>query len=368
LKKLIERIGIDRLVISCFRIMRINFEKLKTRRNVVVEYQEQAGYLLADGACFSRLKIEDNVQFGTLTAGIKKTRYGEQDYAFMDITIGDAETGNLQNTTIQEYKERVVRIFGYLKETYGMEIEKEETRISKMEINTTFHLDKPFYQYHRALRLMMFNLPDYYKKISEVKKKNKQYMRLESETFYRGNKSMQIKIYDKKRQIEYKTGTKLEAELMRIEFVLLTAQKVRESFGTNQLWDITDEQIDKYYITQFRKLFERRYDLWKVDNQKRLRSMVIAHKKENRNMWQRNLLNECRNLEQNNQVPFLLDIQDLLEQVQVLEKKGHFSRIKKGILQKCEPEDVYLREDAKKIEEIFDKVNRLYESNTKQES
>lgn len=86
--------------------MRINFEKLKTRRNVVVEYQEQAGYLLENGVCFSRLKIEDNVQFGMLTAGTKKTKYGERDYAFMDITIGDAETGNLQNITIQEYKER----------------------------------------------------------------------------------------------------------------------------------------------------------------------------------------------------------------------------------------------------------------------
>lgn len=39
------------------------------------------------------------------------------------------------------------------------------------------------------------------KLITEIKKKNKQNISVESETFYRGNSCMQIKIYDKKRHL-----------------------------------------------------------------------------------------------------------------------------------------------------------------------
>ena len=137
MKKLIERIGIDRLVISCFRIMRINFEKLKTRRNVVVEYQEQAGYLLENGVCFSRLKIEDNVQFGMLTAGTKKTKYGERDYAFMDITIGDAESYLFMDKNGERIKESIMtgRLRKYCEQLnipYRSPHKMRKTVISKM--------------------------------------------------------------------------------------------------------------------------------------------------------------------------------------------------------------------------------------------
>lgn len=89
--------------------------------------------------------------------------------------------------------------------------------------------------------------------------------------------------------------------------------------------------------------------------------MILLHKNKSMKNWQRNLLNECRNLELQNRVPIILEIEDLLEQINSLEKNGHYSRVKHGILNKCNENDVYLQNDSKKIEEIIYKVNQIYD-------
>lgn len=362
IRKLIEQIGLDRIVITGFRIIQVNIDKLKRKKEVVFEDQGNEKYLLDNGDEFSKLKIIDNVWFGTLIAGTKKTKYGKHDYSRMDINIGNQETGNLQNMTVEEYKNKIHHIFSYLYEEYGILAESKEIRIATMEINATFAIKDEFYKYHRALRLMMYNLPDYYLKITEVEKKNKKKSRLESETFYRGNQSMQIKIYDKKRQLQYAKGFTTDNNIMRIEFVLKNAQKIREVFHSNFLNDLTDEKVNDFYIMQFRKLFEKKYLDWRKTNGSRIKQMIISHKNRHCTRWQINLLNECRNFEQTNRIPILLEINDLLEQVKLLEQNRHYNRIEKSILNKCELNDVYLQNDSKKVEEILDTVNRIYQN------
>lgn len=347
----------DRIVLSNFRVVNVDCCKLREYDNVEISYQESEDW----EGLISKLKINDNNQFGTLTYSMKNTKYGMREYARVDMTVNDPVTGNLQNTSIETCKERIITIKEYLADKYGVFIETEEVRISKMEINVTFKIQESFFKYHRVLNLMMYNLPDYYRKISEVKKKNIKDKRMESETFYRGNNSMQIKIYDKKRQLSDTIGYSTEDELMRIEYTLLSAQKVREVFGTSRLSDIKDSQIRQYYIKQFNKLFERRYRMWRDKNQNWLYQRIVFHKKQSRNNWQINLLSECRNLEQKNQVPVLLDIEDLFEQMKLIDQSGHFSRIKRSICQKCEENDVYLQGDSNKVEEIFACVNQIYQ-------
>lgn len=362
---LIERIGIDKMVVTGFRILSIRLDVLKKHPNVTMDKDGELTYQLEDGNSFRWLKINDNRMFGTLCAGTKVYPYSKRDYEKLEITINDPGTGNLQNMTLCEYKSRVNKIFSYLYEEYGIRVETDNVKISQLEINCTFPIKEPFYKYHRVLRLMMFNLPDYYQKVMEVSKKNKEDARLEQETFYRGNKSMEIKIYDKARQLEEIKGIPCDCSLMRIEFVLKNAKKVKEVFKTNVLEEIQDGQISRYYMKQFHKLFEKRYHLWKENNRMCLQKMIIEHKAGSRKCWQRNLLNACRNYEQRDRVPLLLDINDLLEEIKKEEKQGHFKRIKASVLQKCEKDDVYLQNDTEKIQEIFTKINEAYKTSQK---
>jgi hypothetical protein len=165
----------------------------------------------------------------------------------MDIVIGDKESGNLQNKTVVEYKKQINEIFRYLYDEYGIFADLQNIKFSEMEINCTFELKETFYMYHRVLRLMMVNLPQSYKKIGQIVGVNKEKHRLEAETFYRGNASMETKIYDKKKHLEQTIQYISKENIMGIEFILKKPQKIKEVFKSALVSDLTDNKLNEFY-------------------------------------------------------------------------------------------------------------------------
>lgn len=146
---------------------------------------------------------------------------------------------------------------------------------------------------------------------------------------------------------------------MRIEIVLKKPQKIKEVFHTNLLREMTDEQINEFYMKQFKKLIEIPFYKWKYDNDKKIYHMILNSKR--KRYWINNFLRDCRNEEQLRQIPILLDIKDFLRQLKLLEKNGHYKRIEKNVLKCCENDDVYLKNDLDKINEIIEKVYKAFE-------
>lgn len=279
----------------------------------------------------------------------------------MDIFIKDTSQGNLQNMTALEYKTKVQEIIKYIKNKYGIQIDDTNIKVNEIEINCTFHIEDQFRKYHRVLRLMMYNLPKNFKKLAEYGKVDNKNKRIATETFYRGNDSILLKIYDKTQQLNQKKVCDIQENLMRIEFVLRKSAKIKSVFGSNYLKDITDDKINQYFITQFIKVIENRYRQWEIENKKYLSDMIIQNKLASKKCWKSNLLRECGNREQIDQIPVLLDISHLLLEIKKMDKYGHYLRDKRGVLAQCQHNDVYLQKDGEKVEEIFKKVHEAYE-------
>jgi len=365
IEKFVEKIGLDRTVVSGFRIIKIDFKKLFMHDNVVFDAAGESLYWLEDGNGFRWLKISDHKLFGVLRAGVKKTKGMKQDFTRLDIMVGDSIQGNLQNKSVNEYREIIDTVFRYLGDEYGIFVDLSPLKFSEMEINCTFALEKEFYQYHRVLQLMMFLLPKNYRKIMQVSDVNYHQYRIETETCYRGNSSMQVKIYDKQKHLEQTVSFRTDPHLMRIEFILKKPQKIKEAFSSNSVWELTDDKLQDFYYCQFLRLFETPYRKWQIMNGKMLRDMIDIHKRNNIKLWKSNLLAECSNREQLDQIPMLLDINDLLVEVRKLEKGNHFNRVARGFLRICESHNVYLQNDSKKIEEIIGKIHEVYEISQK---
>ena len=339
---------------------------MQRHENVIIDRDGKYTYLLEDGSSFRWLKIEDYNLFGVMCAGTKKTKRIKQDYSRMDIVIGNKSQGNLQNMTVAEYQRMIKRIFQYLYEEYGITVNLQNLKFSEMEINCTFELKEEFYKYHRVLRLMMFNLPKSFKKLGQISGINKKEQRLESETYYRGNSSTEVKIYDKKKHLEQTIQFRLKENIMRIEFILKKSQKIKEVFKSTLVSDLTDEKINQFYYQQFTRLFEKPYRKWQIKNGNQLKNMIPYHKGKNKRYWKSNLLRECSNKEQLDQIPLLLDVKDLLAQAKALDKDGHYQRVAKGILEQCNYNDVYLQNDSDKAEEIIIRVHEAYENYLKE--
>lgn len=357
-----ETIGIDKTELADFDVISMDLEKISKYSNVILESKADMNYITQDGIEFGRLQINDNNEFGTMLIEIRKKMGSYYVYTRMDVYVGDSYKGNLNNISVKEYKEKVQNIQIYLFNKYGVNIDISSIKIRNIEINCTFQIEDEFYKYHRPLRLVMYNLSDDSKKTMVVEKNNKQEQRLESETFCYGNSRWKLKVYDKKRQLYETIGYECDIYIMRIEITLLGLSKVREVFKTNLLADITDKKIQDYYISQFRKLIEQKYIKWQKHNQKLLQEKIILHKKLYKNAWQKKLLSECRDLEMKNRVPIILEIEDVLQQVKLLEKKKngrHYARVEKEILANCNENDVYIQKDGKRIKEIINKVNEI---------
>lgn len=308
-------------------------------------------YWLNDGSGFKSLKIVDNNVFSTLTAYTKMISNTKIDCSWMDICIGTLCENNLINQLIFDFYSRLSMIKSYMKENYGIIIDFTEAKFKTLEINTTIELDAPFASYHRVFRIFMYNLPARFKQSFEALKYDRiQYVQIVN-GFYRFNKSMGIKIYDK--------SGYTQKYYMRLEFVLKTSKKISESLGTNLIYHITDEMILNYFTKQFTKLFVRAYSHWQENNRCYLTKLLDEHKHRNRITWKKSILQECSDREQRCLLPVLLDIQNLLKIVKIQDKNRHFARDRRRFLSYKEGHSVYFQDDAKKASEVLSKIQKI---------
>lgn len=358
-----SEIGLDRTIIGNFEITGIDFERALSfsEEKVSIECSGENLYYLKDGHAFSRLKIVDNYMFGVCTVYMKCMNGTRFVYASMDISIGTVRETNFQNQTMEEFKLRLDTIREYLVNKYGVVADFMQATFKNLEINVTLPLKHKFKEYHRVFNLMMYNVVLRNSKPTlEFKAENKKNAEQEVTGICKKNNCLEVKIYDKARQLREQNKADLLGEYMRLEITLLTTRKIREVFGTNRVYQITNKMIEQYFEEQCRKLLIKPYEKWKEKNREQLKKIMEEHRGKSERNWKANLLKQCSNLEQKNLLPVLLDIDDLLQIMKETDRHGNYQRDKRSLLQQAELYTVYLNHDSRKFEEIFSKLQQIF--------
>lgn len=167
-----------------------------------------------------------------------------------------------------------------------------------------------------------------------------------------GKQYKQITFYDKKNQIEIK----FEGNYMRFEIKLKGAENIRNAFGTNKFYELTQEKVEEYFRNQVKKLIEKPLDRWNYNRDKYLMALMKNQYRDNLNAWQVNTLRVLMNKEIEQGKPCLLDIEELYPLIDRMEvnKKG---RIKRNLLQQAQKyEKIFCNNDTFKLQEIMDKL------------
>ena len=358
-----SEIGLDRTIIGNFEITGIDFERALSfsEEKVSIECSGENLYYLKDGHAFSRLKIVDNYMFGVCTVYMKCMNGTRFVYASMDISIGTVRETNFQNQTMEEFKLRLGTIREYLVDKYGVVADFMQATFRNLEINVTLPLKHKFKEYHRVFNLMMYNVVLRNSKPTlEFKAENKKNAEQEVTGICKKNNCLEVKVYDKARQLREQNKADLLGEYMRLEITLLTTRKIREVFGTNRVYQITNKMIEQYFEKQCRKLLIKPYEKWTETNREQLKKIMEEHRGKSERNWKANLLKQCSNLEQKNLLPVLLDIDDLLQIMKETDRHGNYQRDKRSLLQQAELYTVYLNHDSRKFEEIFSKLQQIF--------
>lgn len=394
---LIERIGIDKSVITGFSLRNIDDELFGKKQK---EVKGTMYYVPSD---WSDLKIKDGRRIGELRIDdrdignlhMKSTADGSSGEirTIATLNVFTETKNNFQNMNCLEYQQRIVRIFNKLRDEYGVDIDgyMPDLRINMIEFNATFWIKHKYHEYGQVLSLMERILPERYATGTQNHRRikvgvyNSHYVRNFAKTTYEeylkdkereplsmketvycgNNKSTQVKIYPKLQQLR-DTAAVDEADMqkcdaMRIEYTIKDSRILKSecNFNDDRVVALTDEKIAKFFKKNFKRDFVDQFNGWKRWNHRELLAKVDYHRK-NSDKWTANFIRDSRKyVQEQNGTPLLFDIEDVRSVLKELEnspKKGNkkFTRFRKSL----EYETDLIGNNAK-AKEILDKVMKM---------
>ena len=322
----------------------------------------QRQYHVMDGHSFNRLTIKDD-KIGKFYASSKMIGQRKVDYCILETGIRGKPTGNLMCNSVDEYKDWLDEVAAHLINKYGIHVDLnhfDEIKIKVVEINKTFKLDGDFGDYHRAIKVIMSNLPKTLSAQVDWSKVNDRGYEVETYSAKppkrKSKNFLELKIYNKTKSIQ--NIIVLNDDYMRVEITLTGSQKIKQSFGTNRLNDWNDDLINDYFDKQIEKLMIKPLQKWKKQRDKELIELMKQQRKNDIRHWQTNVLRIVASQEIDKKCPIILDVNEMIN---VLSKLGISSKRISEIgnnmrhqAQKYEP--MFCRNDDVKLQEIVLKV------------
>lgn len=352
---------IDKVIFSGITIVDIeDIDELVTR-GIIEPGDCKVPYYTETWQQFRSLLIEHDGVIDKMVAGGTKLNRVEMSYCTLECNVKNQGYGNLACYTVEDYAARLKEIQQHLLLEYGILADFTYITVKEIEINRTFKLDREFVDYHRAITVLMNNLPTYLKSQMEYMKIEQN--SVEYETYYatskKTNKSKRyllLKIYNKSKALE--NIVLLTDSYMRVEFRLIGTEKIKKDLGTFRFLELTDKIVNEYFDNQVQKLIVGPLQKWQQSRDKYLIKLMKQQRQDDIRHWQTNVLRILQNEEIKQKRPILLDIEELIPLVDQLKLNSkRKSDVKKNFRKQAQKyETVFCAGDRQKLDEIVDKL------------
>ena len=256
-----------------------------------------------------------------------KTSSSGEKIAYMSISIGDPFYHNLYCYSIEQYKTRLEYIRAFLASEYGILIDFTRARFHRIEINMTYVLEEEFKCYQRPLTVIFKAFPkvlrlkgeDVYS--SEPRGENnvghKQSFRRCS-----GSRGLEVKAYDKGAELRDRKnigGFDFSDRLMRFEISLKHQQKIYRAFGTDLVYEVTDQLVYSYYSEFVQSNIADALKKWDKARRKQLCDIVKRCLASGEHNWTEAILLEVADAELQTGLPIILDAKELIDIIEVFQ-------------------------------------------------
>lgn len=349
LRRNILDIGIDRVVFKALNLKNINAKLLRHSfcisegGDIFRVMIDKTGKELKVNCIKVKSSEEQPLKITSLSIGVKKIKTLRKPYEYLDVTLPkmlDEEGINVSNvSSLMKFKKSLRKIEEELMSLGFTDIDLGKAQIKKLEININVPLQRNFDEYDGALRYLESLFP----KTLKIGHSYRDRLNNKYTGFKAFNDSVSIKFYDKRKQILEKHKKDIGYELLRIEYRMLKAEKVRGFIGTIEVNDILNNfsciadsfkrGLEKDLISKIQKDINSQVD----ETAKVLKKYKRAGK---------NAIDSCLKNDK------IIDIEILL-----------------GALKKVEISNIYMREARKAIksageinkENLFGNIKRLNE-------
>lgn len=359
---------IDKLVLSGVAIQEISNPDELDRKGILCNGKSKMKYYTKSGKEFTSLSIKDDF-FGKLKAGVN---YGTGGlYSSFSTSVKNGFCSNLICNTVDDYKKQIENTKKYLTGKYGIYADFENVVINSIEINRTFKIDSSISDYKRPIELISWNIPGK-KRMNLIQDfKIKTENGFDTETFvitsrkikknkYENTKKSkqyeELVFYDKTKQLEKIIF--LSEVYMRFEIKITGSAKIKKMMGTNRFYEITDQNINRFFNNEIKELIIAPYASWKEKRDRNLLKMLKSQRSEKHD-WVVNTLLVLANEELKNDVPFILDVSEiipLIEKMGIKDPQRRY-RIRENFKNQAKRKaDVFCNNDDQKLQELLHKL------------
>lgn len=376
-KELIERIGIDKTVLTNIKLTDIDLSKFQmqqeqeasnSKKFAIIEFDDKSPIIIghqhdgSDWMHIKRLQIKDK-KVGQLNIEYRKTTLDNQYHVITSLHVNASDTNNLQNLDAYGYKQRIKAVVKAYDDLYGIKIDADYAKIKRLELNATFTVQRDFKDYIRPLILLISNVPasryrDNYSNTvkyhtwQEIKDKS-----VEIETFLVKNTSTELKVYNKIKQLKdcKYIPQSVPEDAIRIEYTFKDYRVINRQLG--DINNISDIKLSAVFWDNLNQDLIKPYNAWCKRNLKDLKIVLKKHLSANRSDWCSQFYRQCRQFEAVNNRPLLFDISDCQQVLKALKISNPARSYDRLINNAGFEQD--LMGQKNKIDEILDKCRKL---------
>lgn len=345
-------IGLDKQIIKP-TVVGMDYDKLRECNNVVVSTEGATvpinDYKADKPIYIHHINIIDGIMFNRLTVGVAKGEIGNILFCYLDISKMGADDCNLIPYSVDGFKTYADKCIAYIEERYGMRLNNNRWKGESMEMNVTIEIDNKFKDYAYLLE-MMGNLAIGGRRRYKYELYKDTLNECTGIRLY--SKSRVKKVYDKSKQLRTEKEVKiiLDKEYMRIEDTLLNQNRIKETFGSVYIEDITDEAIKEYMVKSIREDLIKPIEKHIEEGNKLLRKIAKEEKDRDIRKWKRVFLYRASSLRNKKGIPVVVDIEQILNTLKLESPKNYKRDIKR--LSKEIEELKYLHDNFTKLSEI----------------
>lgn len=244
IKKNTLDIGIDRVIFKTLNLKNID-AKLLRRSFCIFEggdiYRvmlDKTGEELKVNCIKVKSSEEQPLQITSLSVGVKKIKTMYKPYEYLDVNLPrmiDKRGLNVNNiNSLANFKKSLKRIEEELKYIGFSDVDLSKSQIEEIEINVNVPLQRDFDEYKNSLKYIESLFPKMLRRGDAFKDR----VNVKYSGFLIKNNSVSVKFYDKRKDVMEKHSVDIGHELLRIEYRLMNAEKVKAFLGTIEVNDL----------------------------------------------------------------------------------------------------------------------------------
>ena len=360
----IGNVGFDVVTCTGFTIDEESIFRLKNRINNGESFQDAE--VNVSNTNYVTIKDKPFFEFASFVSNLDEQRYGK-----LTVHAAREDGNNICNMNIENLNEKIQTAIWRLTDKYGLDIQQQEIKISRCELNKTIVINDEFEAYKRVLKLFALMVTKGNGKVNTV---TAEVLRkaLKDQGILVQKKTYAWRVYDKATEMFEKFGgITFDKRLLRIEKVYNSSQPFATDFETVLLSDLTNEKMEKVFAEKMKEIRKG------IDNyleEKMLykpgfkgRDTTIPNIITSYYEWGK-IMSAIASYEANYIVPCMLDATDMYRAIQcIMDKKLIRAGDVKQHYQKymeCYsnvPEVVTLWDEQRQLmNEFFDKVTKNY--------